>query len=69
MPIYTNLPIEKPTAPMAYPAVHPDHNVLGRGNGAIAIGVGSAIAGAVVGAGVMATRKLSSDAEKDQGKE
>jgi hydrogenase small subunit len=69
VPIYSNLPIEKPTAPMAYPAVHPDHNVLGRGNGAIAIGVGSAIAGAVVGAGVMATRKLSSEAEKDQGKE
>ena len=69
VPIYTNLPIEKPTAPMAYPAVHPDHNVLGRGNGAIAIGVGSAIAGAVVGAGVMATRKLSSETEKDQGKE
>ena len=28
VPIHQNLPIERPTAPMAYPAVHPDHGVV-----------------------------------------
>jgi hydrogenase small subunit len=57
VPIHQNLPIAQPTAPMAYPAVHPEHGVVGRS--AVAVGVGAAVVGALAGAGVMATRKLS----------
>jgi hydrogenase small subunit len=67
VPIHVNLPIENPTAPMAYPAIHPDQGVVGKG--AVAVGVGSAIVGAIVGAGVVATRKLTAEAEKEEGKE
>ena len=69
VPIHVNLPIENPTAPMAYPGIHPDHGVLGGVRGAVAIGVGGAIIGAVAGAGYAATKKLTAEAEKDQGKE
>jgi hydrogenase small subunit len=67
VPIRQNLPIAMPTAPMAYPAVHPDHRIVGRS--AIAVGVGGALVGAVVGAGVVATRKLTRDAERREGEE
>jgi hydrogenase small subunit len=68
VPIYANLPIEQPTAPMAYPAIHPDHSVLQ--SSALAVGVGSAITGAIIGAGAVASRKLAKDgAKKDEGKE
>jgi hydrogenase small subunit len=69
VPIHVNLPIQNPTAPMAYPAIHPEHGVLGGVSGAVAIGVGGAIIGAVAGAGFAATKKLTAEAEKDQGKE
>jgi hydrogenase small subunit len=62
VPIYTNLPIEKPTAPMAYPGINPEHGVVGASP--VAVGVGSAVVGALVGAGVVASRKLSADSEK-----
>jgi hydrogenase small subunit len=65
VPVNQNLPIAEPTAPMAYPAVHPEHGVVGRS--AIAVGLGAAIVGALAGAGVVATRKLS--AEDDERKE
>jgi hydrogenase small subunit len=70
IPIYTNLPVEKPTAPMAYPAVHPEHNILGR-NAAwpVAVGLGSAVVGAIAGASYMATKKMTAESEKDEGKE
>ncbi|HET9555297.1 MAG TPA: hydrogenase small subunit [Anaeromyxobacteraceae bacterium] len=64
IPIYTNLPIDKPTAPMAYPAINPEHGVVGASP--VAVGVGSAIVGALVGAGVMATKKLSAEGEQDK---
>jgi hydrogenase small subunit len=67
VPIRQNLPIELPTAPMAYPAIHPEHGVVGRS--AVAVGVGSAVVGAVVGAGVVMTRKLTRDAEEERGEE
>jgi hydrogenase small subunit len=67
VPIHVNLPVQQPTAPMAYPAVHPEHGVVG--NSPVAVGVGGAIVGALVGAGVVASKKLSAGSEKDEGKE
>jgi len=67
VPINQNLPIQNPTAPMAYPGIHPDHGVFGGVRGAVAVGVGGAIIGAVAGAGYAATKKLTAEAEKDQG--
>jgi len=59
VPIHTNMPIDKPTAPMAYPAINPEHGVINASP--VAVGVGGAIIGALAGAGVMASRKLSGD--------
>ncbi len=53
IPIYENLPVP----PMDYPAVRADHRVLPKN--AAAVAVGSAVVGALVGAGAVATRKLS----------
>jgi hydrogenase small subunit len=64
VPIHENLPIAQPTPPMAYPNVHPEHGAVGRS--AIAVGVGAAIVGALAGAGVMATRKLSASEEGER---
>jgi hydrogenase small subunit len=66
VPIYKNLDIEKPTAPMAYPAINPEHGVVSTSS--IAVGVGGAVIGALVGAGVVASKKISdaSDAEKEE---
>lgn len=62
VPIHTNLPIERPTAPMAYPGIHPEHGVVG--SSPVAVGVGGAVIGALVGAGYVASRKLAAG---DQG--
>jgi hydrogenase small subunit len=51
---------------MAYPAVNPDHGVLGSASGAVAVGVGSAVIGALAGAGFVATKKLTAEADKEQ---
>jgi hydrogenase small subunit len=67
VPIYQNMDIEKPTAPMAYPGIRPSHDVVG--TSAVAIGVGGAIVGAMVGAGVVASRKLSAEADAGKKKE
>jgi hydrogenase small subunit len=57
VPIYANLPIEKPTAPMAYPGTAPAQG----GVSAVATGVAGLAIGAAVGAGFMASKKLSKD--------
>jgi hydrogenase small subunit len=64
VPVHQNLPIAMPTAPMAYPAVHPDHGVLG--DSAVAVGVGSAVVGAIAGAAVVATKKLSASEKNEE---
>ena len=64
VPIHTNMPIEKPTAPMAYPAINPEHGVVSASP--VAVGVGGAIIGALAGAGVVASRKLSAGDAKDK---
>jgi hydrogenase small subunit len=61
IPLHQNLPIPQPTAPMAYPGIHPDHGVVARST--VAVGIGGAVVGALVGAGVVATRKLSADGD------
>ncbi|MBK9518173.1 MAG: hydrogenase small subunit [Anaeromyxobacter sp.] len=60
VPIHTNLPIPNPTAPMAYPGVGPAQG----GVGAVAAGVAGLAIGAAIGAGFVASKKLS----KDEGK-
>jgi hydrogenase small subunit len=67
VPVHQNLPVEQPTAPMAYPAIHPEHGVVGRS--AVAVGVGAAIVGGLAGAGVIAARKLSAPRPDDEEKE
>ena len=62
VPIYKNLEIAKPTAPMAYPAIHPEHGVVSASP--VAVGVASAVVGALVGAGVVASKKMSGEGEK-----
>jgi len=66
VPINQNLPIQKPTAPMAYPSIHPEHGVVG--SSPVAVGLGSAAVGALVGAGVMASKKMAA-ADEAEGKE
>jgi hydrogenase small subunit len=56
VPIYQNLNIDKPTAPMAYPAINPEHGVVKASP--IAVGVG---------AGVVASKKLDSESDSKKG--
>jgi hydrogenase small subunit len=58
--IYTNLPIEKPTAPMAYPGTQEPQGKASW----VAAGVAGLAIGAAVGVGVMASKKLSKEEEK-----
>jgi hydrogenase small subunit len=67
IPIRQNLPIEMPTAPMAYPAIHPEHGVVSHSR--LALGVGGAIVGALAGAAVAVTRKLTKEADEERGEE
>jgi hydrogenase small subunit len=63
VPIHTNLPIERPTAPMAYPSVGAPKGDIG----ALAAGFGGVVLGAVAGAGYMASRKLTVQVQKAEG--
>ncbi len=65
VPIHTNLPIERPTAPMAYPTVSATKGEVS----AIAAGLGGAVLGAVAGAGYVASRKLTVQVRKAEGEE
>ncbi len=61
VPIHVNLPIEKPTAPMAFPGTgEPQGHV-----GAVAAGVAGLAVGAIAGAGFAASRKLSREDSAD----
>ncbi len=64
VPIYTNLPIDRPTAPMAYPAINPEHGVVSASP--VAVGLGGAIIGALAGAAVVASKKLSAEDSKKE---
>jgi hydrogenase small subunit len=65
--IYKNLPIQAPTAPMAYPGIQPEHGVVG--SSPVAVGVGSAVVGVIVGAGYVATRKMTKGSDSGDRKE
>jgi hydrogenase small subunit len=65
VPLHDTIDVERPTAPGVYPPVHADHGVVTP----TAVGVGGLIVGAMVGAGYVATKKISADAEKSKGKE
>ena len=65
VPLHATIDVERPTAPGTYPPIHPDHSVVGP----VAVGVTSAVVGAIVGAGYVATKKLTAESEKSQGKE
>jgi hydrogenase small subunit len=54
VPIHTTVPIEKPTAPMAYPGIAPEQGTVS----AVAAGVSGLVVGAAAGAGWLASRKL-----------
>jgi hydrogenase small subunit len=64
VPIHKNLPVQAPTAPMAYPGINPQHGMLSSGGSTIAVGVAGLAVGALVGAGVKMSRTLSKDSEK-----
>jgi hydrogenase small subunit len=55
IPLHTTVPIEKPTAPMAYPGVAPEQGQVS----AVAAGVAGLVVGAAAGAGWLASRKLA----------
>jgi hydrogenase small subunit len=59
IPIYTNLPIEKPTAPMAYPGIAPERGVVSP----VATAVAGGVVGVLAGAGWVASRRLAKTAE------
>ena len=67
VPLHQVIDVEHLTAPMAYPAIQPEHGVIDRS--AVAVGVGAAVLGALAGAGLVASRKLSTEPGKDQPKE
>jgi len=60
VPIHENLPIDKPTAPMAYPGTREPQGTVG----AIAAGVAGLAVGAIAGAGFVASKKLSKEDEQ-----
>src|SRR5512138_3104074 len=61
IPMHTTVPIEKPTAPMAYPGLAPERGHVS----AIATGVAGAVVGAAAGAGYVASRRLAKGERKD----
>jgi hydrogenase small subunit len=44
---------------MAYPGINPQHGVVSTSS--VAVGLGGAVVGALIGAGVVATKKLSDE--------
>ncbi|MGC3997071.1 MAG: hydrogenase small subunit [Anaeromyxobacter sp.] len=66
IPIYTNLPVPS----NGFPEIQAEHKVINGAQstpmtGEVAIGVASAVVGALVGAGVVASKKLSADDKKE----
>jgi hydrogenase small subunit len=60
IPIYENLPV----ASMSFPPIQADHGKVK--DSTLAVGVGSAVVGALVGAGIAASRRLSKEDEARQ---
>lgn len=62
VPIHTTVQIDRPTPPDTYPPIAADHG----GVSPVATGVAGVAAGALLGAGYMASRKLGSDDASDE---
>jgi hydrogenase small subunit len=62
VPLHTNLPIDRPTAPMAYPGVAPHRGTTS----VVAVGVAGLVVGAAAGAGYVASHKLAASAQREQ---
>ena len=65
VPLHDTVDVERPTAPGTYPPIHADHSVVTP----TVVGASAAIVGALVGAGYVATRKITTDSEKHARKE
>jgi len=65
VPLHDTIDVERPTAPGTYPPIHADHGVVTPA----VVGVSGLVVGALVGAGYVATKKLTADSEKTEGKE
>jgi len=63
VPINQNLPIDRPTAPMAYPTIGSNQGQVG----AMAAGLGGLVLGAVAGAGYVASLKLTVHVRRAEG--
>ncbi len=64
VPLHTTVPIDKPTAPMAYPGISTPRGHVS----AVATGVAGVVLGAAAGAGYAASRRLAkADEEKGEG--
>jgi hypothetical protein len=55
VPIHTTIDIDRPTPPDTYPPIHAQQGHVS----AVAAGVGGVVCGALVGAGWMASKKLT----------
>ncbi|HET8540913.1 MAG TPA: hydrogenase small subunit [Anaeromyxobacter sp.] len=63
VPLHTTVPIDKPTAPMAYPGITAERGHVS----AVATGVAGVVVGAAAGAGYAASRRLArSEAQEKQ---
>ncbi|HTP27122.1 MAG TPA: hydrogenase small subunit [Anaeromyxobacteraceae bacterium] len=60
VPLHQTVDVDRPTAPSTYPPIHADHRVVEP----LPVGIGSAIVGALAGAGYMATKKLTGNPKK-----
>jgi hydrogenase small subunit len=65
VPIHDTVDVERPTAPATFPPLHAEHGVVT----APVVAVASAIVGGLVGAGYMATKKLTAASSEDEEKE
>ncbi len=64
VPMHDTVEIDRPTPPDTYPAIHPESSSIG----AVGAGVAGLVAGAAIGAGVVASKKLASK-DNGEGKE
>ncbi|MEW6757111.1 MAG: hydrogenase small subunit [Acidobacteriota bacterium] len=62
MPIHATVEISRPTPPDVYPEIHGKQGKVG----AVATGVAGLVGGAIIGAGLMAAKKVASEPEKEK---
>ncbi|MEW5763490.1 MAG: hydrogenase small subunit [Acidobacteriota bacterium] len=62
MPIHSTVEISRPTPPDVYPEIHGKQGKVG----AVATGVAGLVGGALIGAGLMAAKKVAAEPEKEK---